>query len=108
MEEVYALALCNLVPGIPDEGARRLDWFGEHRDAEGGVGEASSTEVPCEEGPGEELMHEEEPEDADDEDGDDKDMDEESMSSSGSSQCFTCCYSDRCCHPHSWAEHCKS
>ena len=104
VEEVSALALCNLVLCIPDEGARRLYQFGEHRDAEGGVGEASSTEVPHKEGPGEELMHEDEPEDADDEDVDDEDMDEESASSSGSlqeSQCSTHCYSDRHCHPHS-------
>ena len=97
--------LCNLVPRIPDEGARRLDQFGEHRDAEGGVEEASSTEVPHKEGPGEESMCEDEPEDVD------EDTDKENMSSSGSlqeSQCSTCCYSDRHHHPCSWAERCES
>ena len=111
MEEVSALMLCNLVPRIPEKGARRLDQFGEHRDIEGGVGEASSTEVPHGEGPGEEWMCENELEDTDDEDVDDKGMEEESMSSSGSSQesqCSTHCYSDRCHHPHSWAECCES
>ena len=111
VEEVSALTLCNLVPHIPDNGARSLDWFGEHRDVERGVGEASSTEASHKEGPGEELMHEDEPEDADDEDADDKDMDEENMSSSGSSQespCSTCHYSDRCHYPCNWTEHCKS
>ena len=83
-EEVSALILCNLVLHIPDEGAKRLDWFQEHRDAEGGLGEASSTEVPHKQGPGEELMCEDEPEDADDEDADDEDTDEESVSSSDS------------------------
>ena len=110
-EEVSAFMLCNLAPRIPDEGARRLDQFGEHRDVDGGVGEASSTEVPHEEGPGEELMHEDELEDADDEDIDVEDMDEESTSSSGSSQksqCSTYRYSDRHHHPFSWAECCKS
>ena len=84
VEEVSALVLCNLVLHIPDEGASRLDWFGEHRDVEGGVGEASPTEVPCEEEPGEESMHEDELEDANDEDVDDEDMDKESASSSSS------------------------
>ena len=103
--------LCNPVPHIPDEGARRLDQFGEHRDAEGGVGEASSTDVPHKEGPGEELMCEDELEDTDDEDMDDEDKDEDSISSSGSSQEIqhsTCHYSDRHHHPCSWAEHCES
>ena len=111
VEEVSALVLCNLVLHIPDEGAIRLDRFGEHRDLEGGVGEASSVEVPHKEGLGEELMCEDELEDTDDEDADDEDMDDVSMSSSASSQesqCPNCCYSDRCCHPCSWAEHCKS
>ena len=85
MEEVSPLMLCNLVPSIPDEGASRLDWFGEHRDVEGSVGEASSTEVPHEEGPGEELMHEDELEDTEEGDTDDEETDEESVSSSGSS-----------------------
>ena len=106
VEEVSALALCNLVPCIPDEGASRLDQFGEHRDMEGGLGEASSTEVPCVEGLGEESMHEDEPEDADDEDTDDVSM--SSSASSQESQHSTHCYSDRCRHPHSWAECCES
>ena len=111
VEGVSTLALCNLVLCIPDEGASRLDQFGEHRDAEGGVGEASPTEVPREEGLGEESMHEDEPEDADDEDVDDEDTDNASASSSASSQesqHSTCHYSDRHCHPRSWAEHWKS
>ena len=58
MEEVSALVLCNRVLCIPDEGAKRLDWFPEHGDMEGGVGEASSTEVPYEEGLEDESMHE--------------------------------------------------
>ena len=110
VEEVSALMLCNLVPRTPDEGAIRLDQFGEHRDMESGVGEASLTEVPCEEGLGEESMHEDEPEDADDQDADDEDIDNVSVSSSASSQesqCSTHCYSDRCHHPCSWAEHCE-
>ena len=110
-EEVSALILYNLVPHAPNKGAKRLDQFGDHRDAEGGVGEASSTEFPHEEGPREESMCEDKPEDAGDKDGDDEDTDEESMSSSGSSQespHSTCRYSDRCCHPPSWAEHCES
>ena len=41
MEEVSTLTLCNLVLHIPDEGASRLDQFGEHRGVEGGVGKAS-------------------------------------------------------------------
>ena len=105
-EEVSTLVLCNLVLCIPDEGASRLDRFREHRDAEGGVGEASSTEVSCEEGPGEESMHEDKPEDADDEDTDDMSM--SSSVSSQESQCSTHCYSDRHHHPHSWAEQCES
>ena len=103
--------LCNLVLYIPDEGARRLDWFGEHLDAEGDVMEASSTEVPQKEGPGEESMCEDELEDVDDEDTDDENTDEESTSSSGSSQKSqhsTHHYSDRHHHPRSWAEHCES
>ena len=111
MEGVSALVLCNLVPCIPDEGASRLDWFGEHRDAEGGVGEASSTEVPHKEGLEEESMCEDEPEDTDDEDMDDEDTDDMSTSSSASSQesqCSTHCYSDRHCCLHSWVECCKS
>ena len=96
--------LCNLVPCIPDKGAKRLDQFGEHRKAEGGVGEPSSTGVPCKEGLEDESMCEDDREDADD-----KDVDEESKSpsSSGSAQespCSTHHYSDRSCHPHSWAE----
>ena len=85
MEEVSALALCNLVLCISDEGASRLDWFGEQKDAEGGVGEASSTSIHHEEELGEESMHEDEPEDANDEDVDGKDTDKVSMSSSASS-----------------------
>ena len=50
VKEVSALVLCNLVPYIPDEGAKRLDRFGEHRDMEGSVGQAPSAEVPHEEG----------------------------------------------------------
>ena len=87
----------------------RLDWFGEHRDVESGVGEAASTEVSHEEGMEDESMHEDE-EENDGEDVDDKDTDKESESSSSSTQespCSTCCYSDRCHHLHSWAEQSK-
>ena len=87
---------------VPDKGVRRLDQFGKHRDMEGGVGEASSTEVPHEEGMEDESMYEDDRQDADDED-----TDEESESSSSSMQespHSTCHFSDRCCHPHSWAE----
>ena len=111
MEEVSALTLCYLVQCIPDEGAKRLDQFGEHSDVEGGVREASSTEVPCEEGLEDESMHENNREDADDEDTDDEDVDEESESSSGSVQespCSTCHNSDRHHHPCSWDEQSKS
>ena len=59
--EVSALVLCNLVPCIPDKGAKRLDWFGEHTDAGGGVGE-----VPCDKGLEDEPMCEDDGEDADD------------------------------------------
>ena len=100
MEEVSALVLCNLVPCIPDEGVKRLDWFGEHRDTEGGVGEASLTEVPCVEGMEDTSMC-----------GDDgEDMDEESESSSSfmqESPCSTHHYSDRHHQPCSWDEQSK-
>ena len=57
------------VPQVTFHSWRRCQhWFGEHRDAEGGVGEASSTEVPCEEGMEDESMHGDDGEDADDED----------------------------------------
>ena len=109
-EEVSALTLCNLVPHIPDKGAKRLDWFGEHRDVEGGVGEAASTEVSCKEGMEDESMCEDKGEN-DEEDADDKDADEESESSSSSMQespHSTHHYSDRCCCPCSWAERSES
>ena len=62
---------------------------------------------------GEEEGHEEDDEDTDDVRVDDEDRGEESEShsSSGSMQKsppFTHCYSDRCCHPCSWAELSKS
>ena len=104
-EEVSTLMMCNLVPHVPYEGASRLDQFGEHRDTEGGVGEASLTEVPCKEGLEEELMHKDELEDADNEDMDD--MSASSSASSWESQHSTHHYSDRHHHPHSWAECCK-
>ena len=101
-----ALTLSNLVLCIPDEGVKRLDQFGEHRDAEGGVGEASSTEVPCEERMEDESMHEDDREDAD---GEDADKDHESSSSSTQESPYsTCHYSDRCYCPCSWAEQSKS
>ena len=106
VEEVSALALCNLVPHVPDEGVQRLDWFGKHRDMEGGVGEAASTEDFQEEGMEDESMHEDEGEN-NGEDVDDEETDEKSESSSSCMQerpCSTCCYSDRHCCPHSWAE----
>ena len=109
-EEVSALVLYNLVLHIPDEGVKRLDWFGEHRDTEGGVGEAASTEVSHEEGIEDESMCEDKGEN-DREDADDEDADEESESSSSSAQespLPTHQYSDRCCHPHSWTEWSKS
>ena len=108
VEEVSAPVLCNLVLHVPDEGAKRLDQSGEHRDTEGGVGEASSAEVPHEEGLEDESMQEDIGEDTDDEDVDEE---SESPNSSGSMQeslHSTCHYSDRHCHPHSWAELSKS
>ena len=102
VEEMSALVLCNTVPCIPDEGAERLDRFGECRDEKerDGVREMCTAEAPHKE-----EGHEEEDEDMDDEDGDEE---SESHNSSGSMQespHFTCCYSDRCHHhPHSWAE----
>ena len=109
-EEVSGLTLCNLVPRIPDEGVKRLDWFGEHSDAEGGVEEAASTEVSWEEGMEDESMHEDEGEN-DGEDADDEDADKESESSSSSMQespRSTHCYSDRCHCSCSWVEQSKS
>ena len=120
-EEVSALALCNMVLCVLDKGAERLDKFREHRYANkrgGGVGEASSVEVPLKEkveeesmgeNDGEEEGHEEDDEDTDDEYTDDEDRGEEneSHSSSGSMQespRSTCCYSDRYHCPLSWAE----
>ena len=115
-KEVSALMLCNMVLHIPDEGAERLDRFGEHRDINergGGVREASSAEVHHEEEVEEETMgeddEEEEGHEEDDEYTDDEDGDEESQShsSSGSTQegpHSTHHYSDRCHHPHNWAE----
>ena len=102
--------ICNLVPGIPNEGVKRLDQFKEHRDTEGCVGKAASLEVSHEEGMEEESMCEDEGEN-DGEDEDDEDANKESESSSSSMQespHFTHCYSDRCCCPHSWAEQCES
>ena len=64
-EEVSTLALCNLVLHIPDKGDKRLDWFREHRNAEGSV-EASSTEVSYEERIENESTLEDDGEDADD------------------------------------------
>ena len=106
MEEVSALMLCNLVLHILDEGVQRLDQFWEHRDAEGGVGEAASTEVSCKEGMEDESMHEDKGEN-DRADADDKDANEVSGSSSISIQggpYSTHCYSDKHHCPHSWAE----
>ena len=85
IEEVSALALCNLVPRVPDEGVKRLDWFGDHRDVEGGVGESASIEVSHKEGMEDESMCEDEGE-KNGEDTDDEDTDEESESSSSSKQ----------------------
>ena len=112
-----------MVLRVPVEGAERLDRFGEHRDANkrgGGVREASSTEVTCKEWKkrlwvkvtgrkatkrmmrmqmmGKQMMRT-------------GDEESESHSSSGSMQespCSTCHYSDRCCHPCSWAEQSES
>ena len=98
MEEVSALTLCNFILHVPDEGVKRLDEFGEHRDVEGCVGEAASTEVPLEEGMEGESMCEDEGEN-DREDAEDEDADEESENSSSSAQespCSTHHYSDRC------------
>ena len=108
VEEVSALTLCNLVPRIPDKGAKRLDQFVEHRDTnEGGdaVREASSAEVPHEEGLEEESMCEDESrcednrEDVDDEDADDEDMGEESNSPGRAKQGA---------HQHHHPSHCVS
>ena len=110
-----ALVLCNMVPCIPDEGAERLDRFGECRNGKGrdGAEQASSTEVPSKENMEEETMvedgeeeegHEEEDEDADDEDADEEN---ESQNSSDSTQECTHCshhYSDRCLCCCNWAK----
>ena len=124
-EEMSALELCNMVPGILDEGAERLDRFGEckgKRKKDSGK-EASAAEASHEEEVEEETMdeddreeegHEEEDEDMEDEDADDEDggMKSESHSSLGSMQenpCSSWHYSDRChCHPYSWAKQSKS
>ena len=74
---------------------------------EGGVGEASSTEVPCEEGLEEESMCEEDHGDVDDEDVDEKSENSSSPGSMQESSCSTHCYSDRCHCPHSSAEQSK-
>ena len=68
-----ALALCNMVPHILDEGVERLDRFGECRDEneKDGAEEASSTEARHKEEVEEETMDEgckEKDEDVDDED----------------------------------------
>ena len=122
-EEVSALALCNLVLHVLHEVARRLNQFGEHRDANergGGVGEACSAEASHEEGLEEEPTCEDEPmcedesmseDDGEDMDDEDAGKERESPSSSGSAQespCSTHCDSDRCCHPCSWAKQSES
>ena len=50
-EEMSALPLCNIVLCILNEGAERLDRFGECRDKNGrdGTGETPPSEAPCEE-----------------------------------------------------------
>ena len=60
VEEMSALALCNMVLHILDEGVERLGRFGEHRDEnkKDGAEEASSTEAPHEEEVEEETMDE--------------------------------------------------
>ena len=98
-EKVSALTLCNLVPCIPDEGAKRLDQFGELRDVEGGVEETSSIEVPHNEGLEDESMREDNGEDADDEDADEESKSPSSSGSAQESPHSTQCYSDKCCHP---------
>ena len=80
-EEMLALALCNMVLHIPDEGAERLDRFGEHRDKNerDGVEETSPPKAPLEKEVEEETMDEGSKED-DDKDGckeEDEDADEE-------------------------------
>ena len=83
VEEMLALALCKMVPDILDEGAERLNRFGECRDKDekDGAEEDSSTEAPHMEEVEEETM--DEGHDVDDEDADD-DADEESKSHSSS------------------------
>ena len=123
VKEMSALALCNMVPHIPDEGAERLDRFRECRDErwrdsgeEASAAEAHEEEVEAEtmdEDDREEEGCKEEDEDADD-DADDEDGGEESEShsSSGSTQESPCSnqhYSDRHCRcPCSWAEQSES
>ena len=95
---------CNLVPHFPDEGAKRLDQFGECGDMNEGVGgvmETPSAEAPHEEGLEEESMCEDDKEDADDKDADEKSKSPSSSGSMQESPHSTCCYSDRHHHPHS-------
>ena len=79
---MLALALCNMVLCILDEGMERLDRFEECRDKneKDGAKEASSREAPHEEKVEEETMDKgckEEDEDVDDEDADDEDTDDD-------------------------------
>ena len=114
--EMSALALCNMVPCILDEGAERLDRFRERRDERGRDSgeEASAAEAPHEEEAEAETMNEddreeegckEEDEDVDDEDGGEESESHSSLGSMQESPCSTQCYSGRCHHcPHSWAK----
>ena len=117
-EEMSALALCNMVPHILDEGAERLDRFGECRDEieRDGAEETSPPEAPHEKEVEEETMdegskekdykgHEEEDEDAGGESG--SHSSSESMQESPHSSCH---YSDGCRHhcSTSWAQQCDS
>ena len=120
VEEMSALALCNMVPHVPDEGAERLDRFGECRDKNerDGVKEESSAEAPHEEEAEEQTMdeddreeegHKEEDENANDEDGDEERVSHSSSGSMQKSPCSIHRYSDRChCCLHSWTEQCES
>ena len=111
VEEMSALALCNMVLCVMDEGAERLDRFRECRDENerGGAEGASSAGAPHKEETEVETLDEDDREE-EGHNAEDEDADEESKSKSNSgfmqeSPCSTHHYSDRCqCCPHGWVE----
>ena len=109
VEEMLALALCNMVLRIPDKGAERLYQFGECRDESerDGAEGTSSPEAPHKEEVEEETMEEgSEEEEYEGHKEEDEDADEESRSHSSSestqeSPHSSHHYFDGCCHHHS-------